>query len=57
MFNVIPNDNAKKVADNGSTFRISPVSNKVANFNVQEINETDKTFEFIKITYNIKYFD
>lgn len=57
LFGIVPNENAKKSADNGSTFRISPVSNTVADFNVQGINETDKTFEFVKITYNIKYFD
>lgn len=57
LFGIVPNENAKKSVDNGFTFRISPVSNTVADFNVQGINETDKTFEFVKITYNIKYFD
>lgn len=57
MFGVTPNENAKKVVDNGVTFKIRPVSNKVAVFDVQAINENDKTFGAIKVTYNLNFFD
>lgn len=55
LFNVTLGDNSKIITDNSFTFIISPVNDKIASFNVQDIN--DDTFGLVKITYNLNYFD
>lgn len=54
-FNVNPGDNVKKVTDNNFTYTLSPVNDKVAMFDVQDIDSD--TYGFVKITYNLNYFD
>ena len=54
-FNVTLSDNAKLITDTNFAYRISPVNNKVADFNIQDID--GKTYGFVKITYNLNYFD
>ena len=54
-FNIILGDNAKKTADTGYSYTLSPVNNKVAIFDVQDID--GDTYGFVKITYNLNYFD
>lgn len=54
-FNVVLGDNVKKVTDNNFAYILSPVNDKVAEFNVQDIDEN--TYGCVKITYNLNYFD
>ena len=54
-FNVIPDDNVKKITDNNFTYTLSPVNDKVAMFDVQDIDSD--TYGLVKITYNLNYFD
>lgn len=57
MFALIPSDSTKKAVDNGFTLKYSPFNDKVANVDIQDIREKDKTFGFIKVTYDVRYFD
>ena len=54
-FNITLGSDAKKTADTGSAYTLSPVNDKVAIFDVQDIN--GDTYGFVKITYNLNYFD
>lgn len=45
----------KKIADTDSTIRYQLVSDKIADFWVIDIE--NKTFNSVKITYNLNYFD
>lgn len=54
-FNITLGDNAKKVTDNNFTYTLSPVNGKIGMFDVQDIDSD--TYGFIKITYNLNYFD
>lgn len=54
-FNIALGDNVKKVTDNNTTYKLSPVNDKVAVFDVQDIDSD--TYGFVKITYNLNYFD
>lgn len=54
MFNISPNEHLKKVVDNNLTLRYTPVSDKVAEVWIQEIENNQ--FEIAKITYNLNYF-
>lgn len=54
-FNITLGENAKKVTDNNFTYKLSPVNDKVAVFDVQSIDSD--TFGLVKITYNLNYFD
>lgn len=56
-FNIELSDNAKLTADTNYAYRISPVNDKVADFWVQDIDTSSKTFGMAKITYNLNYFD
>ena len=57
LFGVDINNNTKKTIDNKLTYTLSPVNDKIAEFDVQNINSSNKTFDFVKITYNLNYFD
>lgn len=57
MFGVEKSDRTKKTVDNGITYKLSPVSDKVAEFEVYNINKDEKTFDTVYVTYNLKYFD
>lgn len=54
-FNITLSDNVKKTTDNSFVYTLSPVNDKIAIFNVQDINAD--TYGFVKITYNLNYFD
>lgn len=54
-FNVELGENAKKAADTGAAFKISPVNDKIAVFDIQDMDE--ETYGFVKITYNLNYFE
>lgn len=54
-FNITLGKNAKKVADTGFAYKLSPVNDKVAIFDIQDID--GDTYGFVKITYNLNYFD
>ena len=54
-FNISLGENTKVKTDNNKTYILSPVNNKVAMFNVQDINSN--TYGLVKITYNLNYFD
>lgn len=49
-------DNAK-AKDNNVNYRITQVSDKIARFEVIDIDGENKTFGLAKITYNLNYFD
>jgi len=55
MFGIVITDNIKKVADTGYALRYSPVSDKVADLWITNIN--DKKFDNVKITYDLRYFN
>lgn len=55
MFAIEPNENLKKIADTNYALRYSPVSDKVADVWIQEINGNE--FGIAKITYNLNYFE
>lgn len=57
MFNITVNDNAKKIADTGSTYKFSPVSDTVGEFDVFNFDSDAHTFDTVYITYNLNYFD
>lgn len=54
-FNITLGDNVKKTADTGYAYTLSPVNDKVAIFDVQDIDAD--TYGLVKITYNLNYFD
>ncbi|KOS68371.1 hypothetical protein AEA09_07245 [Lysinibacillus contaminans] len=54
MFNIQPSDDLKKVADTGAALRFTPVSEKVAELWVLEIEKNN--FGIAKITYNLNYY-
>ncbi|MGE7916329.1 hypothetical protein [Lysinibacillus xylanilyticus] len=54
LFGIEPNKQLKKVADTNYALRYSPVSDKIDDMWIQEID--DKTFEIAKFTYDSNYF-
>lgn len=54
LFGITPGKGTAKVADTGATLRYHMVSDKIAEVWILGIE--DKTFDIIKITYNLKYF-
>ena len=54
-FGITLGDNVKSLTNNNSTYTLSPVNEKVAMFDVQDIDSN--TYGFVKITYNLNYFD
>lgn len=57
MFNVTPSKNARKIADTGSTYKFSPVSDTIAKFEVFNFNSSKNTFDTVYITYDLNYFE
>ena len=57
MFNITVKDSARKVVDNGITYKFSPVSDTVAEFDVYNFDSDKHTFDSVYITYNLNYFD
>lgn len=55
LFNISLGENATIKTDNNITYMISPVNDKIAMFDVQDMKTND--FGFVKITYNLNYFD
>ena len=55
MFGISPNSNAKVTADTPAAYRVSPVNDKVADFWVPLMDSSNKTFEMVKVTYNVNY--
>ena len=47
----------KKVVDTGVTYKFSPVSDTVAEFEVYNFDSEKHTFDSVYITYNLNYFD
>lgn len=50
-------DSARKVVDTGVTYKFSPVSDTVAEFEVYNFDSEKHTFDSVYITYNLNYFD
>lgn len=57
MFGVTPGENAKKSVDTGVTYKFSPVSDKVAEFEIYNLDDKAKTFDTVYIAFNLNYFD
>ncbi len=57
MFGIVPGENAKKVVDTGTTYKFSPVSDKVAKVEFYNYDKESKTFDTVYVTYNLNYFD
>lgn len=57
LFGIKPSENIKKVVDNNLTLKYHLVSNKIAEFLITNINKENKSFDTVKITYNLNYFD
>ena len=57
MFNITVKDSARKVVDNGITYKFSPVSDTVAEFDVYNFDSEKHTFDSVYITYDLNYFD
>ena len=57
MFNITVKDSARKVVDTGVTYKFSPVSDTVAEFEVYNFDSEKHTFDSVYITYNLNYFD
>lgn len=54
LFNIAPNEHLKKIKDTNFALRFTPVSDKVAELWVQEIQNDQ--FDIAKVTYNLNYF-
>lgn len=57
QFNIKSTGKTLVQANNGFTYRLRNVSDKVEDFNVQDIIKNDKTFGFVKVTYDMTYFE
>lgn len=56
MFGVTFGKNAKITVNNGATYKISPVSDKVAKFEVYNLDKNN-TFNIVYVTYDLNYFE
>ncbi|MEI8200548.1 MAG: hypothetical protein WCG21_10830 [Eubacteriales bacterium] len=54
LFGIMPSKEIVKAADTGTALRYHNVSDKIADVWILDIE--DKTFDIIKITYNLNYF-
>ncbi len=54
-FNIVLDKNAKKAVDNNFTYKLLSVNDKIAIFDVQDIDSD--TYGLVKITYDSNYFD
>lgn len=57
MFGIVPGENAKKTVDTGTTYKFSPVSDKVAEIEFYNYDKENKSFDMVYVTYNLNYFD
>lgn len=57
LLNITPKDYAKILIDTGEAYRISPVSDNVGDVWFLGMANDDSTFNMVKITYNLNYFD
>jgi hypothetical protein len=55
MFNIVLSSNMKKVSDTGVALRYQMISDKIADIWITGIDK--KTFDVVKVTYNLKYFE
>ena len=55
MLGITTTNNTKKTADTGVALRYSPVSDNVADLWITNIS--DKKFDIIKVTYDLRYFN
>lgn len=55
MFNIEPKDNIKQTVDTGTTWKYSPVSDKVAEVELYDVSED--SFGYAYFTYNLNYFN
>ena len=56
MFAIATSNSIKKVADTGVALRYHLVSDKIAEFWVVDIDKANKSFDTVKVTYNLNYF-
>lgn len=57
MFNISPDDAIKVTVNTGSTYKFSPVSEKIDKLEIYNYDSNSKTFDTIYITYNLDYFE
>lgn len=57
LLNITPNDSAKVAADTGEAYRIRPVSDTIGDVWFLGMTNDDSTFNMVKVTYNLNYFD
>lgn len=57
QFNIELGSNGKKKADTGFALIYSPVNEKIGKVDIQFIDTDNKTFEWVKVIYNLNYFD
>lgn len=56
MFGITPSSDIKNISDTGVALRYQLVSDKIADFWVVDIDKENKSFDTVKITYNLNYF-
>ena len=56
MFGITPSSEIKNISDTGVALRYQLVSDKIADFWVVGIDKENKSFDTVKITYNLNYF-
>ena len=57
QFNIELSSNGKKKTDTGFALIYSPVNEKIGKVDIQLIDTDNKTFEWVKVIYNLNYFD
>jgi len=57
LLNIKPKDSAKVVADTGVAYRISNVSDNVGDVWFLGMTNDDSTFNMVKVTYDLNYFN
>ena len=57
MFGIELNEKAAVIASTPTAYRISPVNDAVADFWVTLMDADNKTFNQVKVTYNLNYFN
>ncbi len=56
MFGIEPGDDIRKTVDTGVTYKFSPVSDEVAEFEVYDYDKNNATFKIVYVTYDLNYF-
>lgn len=57
MFGITPDKSARKIVDNGITYKFSPVSDDVEEIDFYNYDKNDRTFDTVYVTYDLAYFD